>query len=65
MRTEAEIRAKIKEVVEDERFHYKTATVVENAPLALIQLGMETRVQWLAWVLGEKPPQPQRKGKRS
>lgn len=29
----------------DERFHYPTATIVENAPLALIQLGMETRIR--------------------
>lgn len=61
MKTEKEIRAQIAAVMADDRFHYETATIQVNAPLALIQLEMETRVRWLAWVLGEKPPHPKRK----
>lgn len=61
MRTESEIRAKIQEIYDDERLHYKCATVVENAPLALTQLEGETKLDVLAWVLGEKPPKLRRK----
>jgi hypothetical protein len=35
----------------DERGHYPIATVFENAPLALIQLKLETGKQELGWVL--------------
>jgi len=35
------------EIDKDERFHYKPATVFENAPLAMIQVAMETRMQLL------------------
>jgi hypothetical protein len=36
---------------EDERGHYPVATVFENAPLALIQLKLETGKQELKFVL--------------
>lgn len=57
MRTEAEIRARLAEIDADERYHYPTATVFENAPLALIQMGMKAEAGALAWVLEEEPPQ--------
>lgn len=56
MKTEKEIREFIAKIDNDERYHYKIATIAENAPLALIQFGMEIRVKTLAWVLEEEPP---------
>ena len=56
MKSAAEIRAEIAVVEGDERLHYNTATVFENAPLALIQLGLETKRDTLYWMLGENPP---------
>lgn len=50
-----QIKARIKEILSDERLSYKTATVFENAPLALIQLQMETELHTLQKVIGEKP----------
>lgn len=38
------IEKNIKEIEDDERFHYKPALTEVNAPLALIQLEMETRM---------------------
>ena len=43
---------KLKEIDRDERIHYPTATIDINAPLALIQLSLETRKEVLEWVLG-------------
>jgi len=37
----------------DERLKYPTATIVENAPLALIQLEMESKISVLKWVLNK------------
>ncbi len=51
MKTEKEIKAELKKLEADERLSYKTATIVENAPLALIQLEMETNIAALKWVL--------------
>ena len=53
MRTEAEVRALLKEVTADERLGYPPATVEINAPLALVQLELETKRDTLKWVLGE------------
>lgn len=53
MRTREEIRARLETVLADERLGYKTATVRENAPLALIQLELETQRDVLRWVLDE------------
>ena len=43
MQTEETIRAALAAIESDERLSYKTATIVENAPLALIQLELETQ----------------------
>lgn len=53
MKTKDQIREKIKELESDERLSYPVATVVENAPLALIQLSLETQIDMLKWVLEE------------
>lgn len=53
MKTKDQIREKIKELESDERLSYPVATVVENAPLALIQLSLETQIGMLKWVLEE------------
>ncbi len=37
----------IEEIDQDERFHYKPALVQVNAPLALIQMGMEGQMKVL------------------
>ncbi len=41
------IKKIIEEIEGDERMSYKKATISENAPLALIQLEMETRLKEL------------------
>ena len=41
------IDEQIKEVEEDERFHYKPANVIINAPLALIQVGLDSQMRVL------------------
>jgi hypothetical protein len=58
--TEKQMRDRLKAIDADERYHYKAATVFENAPLALIQLEMETEARVLAWVLGELVPRSKR-----
>lgn len=45
------ITAKRDELKADERLSYPVATIRENAPLALEQLAMETRIATLNWVL--------------
>lgn len=52
MRTDAEIRARLAEIDSDERLHYPAASVQVNAPLALIQVNLETARDTLQWVLG-------------
>jgi hypothetical protein len=49
---EVQIRARIAEILGDERLSYRTATVFANAPLALIQWGLETELHTLERVLG-------------
>ena len=51
LRPQSEIEAKLKELESDVRLTYKTATVFENAPLALIQLELESKINMLKWVL--------------
>lgn len=53
MRTEQEIRRRLAEIARDERMSYPSASVIENAPLALIQVQGESAVEALRWVLGE------------
>lgn len=45
------IEEKIAEIEADERFHYPSADVWANAPLALIQMGMSSRMQTLKEIL--------------
>ena len=53
MKTKEEIQEKLNEILSDERLSYPIATIVENAPLALIQLSQESKRDTLRWVLGE------------
>lgn len=53
MKSPEEIRKRIAKIEADERYHYPPADVEINAPLALIQLEMETTVAVLKWVLEE------------
>lgn len=46
------IKARINEILADERLAYKTATVFANAPLAMIQYGMQVELHTLQKVLG-------------
>ncbi|MBD1559580.1 hypothetical protein HC752_21795 [Vibrio sp. S9_S30] len=56
MRTEAEIRARIKELESDERHGYEPASVFSNAPLAIIQTSISAELTGLYFALGEAPP---------
>jgi hypothetical protein len=49
---EDQIKARIEELLGDERLSYKTANIVINAPLALIQLSIEVELHTLQKVLG-------------
>ncbi len=53
MRNEREIQEKLRDVEKAEQLSYPNATIAENAPLALIQLSLETRRDILRWVLEE------------
>jgi hypothetical protein len=61
MRTAKEIRSRLAEIEADERYksgRKKAATVFENAPLALIQMGLESQHAALTWVLNRSPRLP-------
>lgn len=45
------VRAEIAELQADERLEGKQVSIDVNAPLALIQLEIETRISTLQWVL--------------
>lgn len=51
MKSKKQIINKIKELSNDERLSYPTATIIENAPLALIQLELECKIAILKWIL--------------
>jgi len=51
MKTKEEIEAELDRIQSDERLNCPVATIFENAPLALIQLELETKVAVLKWVL--------------
>lgn len=51
MLKEDKIKARIDEILADDRLSYKTADVFINAPLALIQLSMEIELHALQKVL--------------
>jgi hypothetical protein len=61
MRSRAEIEARIQQIWADERYHYPTATVFVNAPLALLQTALEEQMKILCWVLEEPVRAPARK----
>ena len=48
-----EIQAKLAELKKDDRIKGPSATVDINAPLALIQLSIESKIAALEWVLGK------------
>ena len=47
-----QIQKTIDEILADERLSYATATVFSNAPLAMIQYGMQVELHTLQNVLG-------------
>ncbi len=51
MKTKEKIIEKIIELQSDERLSCPIATIDENAPLALIQLELETKIKTLKWTL--------------
>jgi len=51
MRTQREIEKRLAKVLADERLSYPSATIRENAPLALIQVELETERNLLYWML--------------
>jgi len=51
MKTKKEIQEKLDEIKSDERLSYPAATIDINAPLALIQCGLEHQVSILEWIL--------------
>ena len=53
-KTEAsqQIKKRISEILADERISYKTASTFSNAPLALIQWGLETELHTLQKISG-------------
>lgn len=50
------VEAKISEIEEDERLHYRAASVFSNAPLALIQSNMTSTLDVLYNLLGKTRP---------
>lgn len=67
VRTETEIRERLAKIDADERYHYPAANTDINAPLALVQVGLEATANALAWVLGVEPPKSgprKKKGRR-
>lgn len=52
MMSEDEIKSRIEEILSDQRLSYKTARIQINAPLALIQLQLETELHTLQKVIG-------------
>ena len=51
MVNEDEIKAKIEQLESDERLNGPRASIFSNAPLAMIQLGLESQINILNWVL--------------
>ena len=52
MRSENNIIKKINDLKSDERMSYPSANIQINAPLALIQLSIESKISALEWALG-------------
>ena len=53
MRSKQEIQKKLADVLAAPQFSYPSASISVNAPLALIQLTLETKRYILNWVLEE------------
>ena len=53
MKSKEEILAKIKDLEGDDRHKYEPALVQINAPLALIQVEIQAKIDALMWALGE------------
>jgi len=53
MQTIEKIKKQLYKAKGDDRLKSPTATIVENAPLALVQLELETTIRVLKWVLKE------------
>ena len=53
MRSKQEIQKKLEEVLAAPQLSYPSASISVNAPLALIQLTLETKRYILKWVLEE------------
>lgn len=51
MKSKKDILAKIEEFELNEKLSYPMATVFNNAPLALEQLALKSKIQALKWVL--------------
>lgn len=49
-----EIQAKLAELMQDDRVQGPPETIEINAPLALIQLSIESKIAALEWVLGKQ-----------
>jgi hypothetical protein len=53
MQSIEEIKKHIKEIEDDSRMKGPRTNIQINAPLALIQLSMSTKLDTLKWVLGD------------
>ena len=54
MRTAKELRFQLAKLKSDERHKYKLALVQINAPLALIQVEIQAKIDALEWALNDK-----------
>lgn len=54
MKTEAEVKKMIAKLKRDPHFKRSSATVYQNAPLALIQCNIEGKIEALKWVIADK-----------
>lgn len=52
MKTMVDITVKLHELINDSRKLQPSATIDINAPLALIQLSIESKIAALEWVIG-------------
>ncbi|MGV0854628.1 hypothetical protein ACTS95_08070 [Empedobacter brevis] len=48
-----DIKNRIREILKDERLFYPTANVLINAPLAMVQIQLQTELWTLQNVIGE------------
>lgn len=52
-RSTKEIQAEIDNIKTDDRLYYPAANILVNAPLALIQLSVQSRLNALEWSMGQ------------